>query len=48
MDEFESDPLLIESMRSETEIIGTSSNAIATEKLSSPTVIRNKHIKTMT
>ena len=26
----------------------SSFNAIATEKVSSPTVIRNKHIKTMT
>ena len=42
---FEADPFLVESMRSETE--RGNFNAIATEKVSSPTIIRNKDTKTM-
>ena len=42
---FEGDPFLVESMRSETE--RGSFNAIATEKASSQTIIRNKDTKTM-
>ena len=42
---FEGDPFLAESMRSE---MGRGScNAIATEKVSSPSIIRNKDTKTM-
>ena len=43
---FELDSNLIESMRSDLDR-ANNSNAIATEKIVSPSVIRNKHIKTM-
>ena len=42
---FEGDPFQAESMRSEAE--RSSFSAIATEKVSSPTIIRNKDTKTM-
>lgn len=45
-DAFEGDTYLAESMSCEAERI--SYNAIAMEKVASPSIIRNKHIKTMT
>ena len=45
-EDFQTDPLLLESMRSEFE--RGSFSAIAAEQVSRPDIVRNKNIKTMT